>query len=94
MSRTLYAHLHSENSDSASSVHDSRYRTVIHLVVDSGLVLAADKILEVTFLLMSKEPDLTGRTNETYRIFNQMSPLLSVGPCSYFNILLDRWSTY
>lgn len=55
-----------------------KYRAIFHAIVDSGLVLTAFKILEFAFYWKAKQPDLDGRTNETYRVFNQSSVLIAV----------------
>lgn len=56
----------------------SRYRIILHLVLDSGLILTVAKILELVFFLLSTEPDVTGRTNETFRIVNEMLAMIAV----------------
>lgn len=58
----------------------SRYRIILHLVLDSGLILTIAKIFELVFFLLSTEPDVTGRTNETFRVVNEMLAMIAVSP--------------
>lgn len=56
----------------------SRYRLIIHLILDSGLILATAEVFELVFFLLSAEPDLTGRTNESFRILTQIMTMIAV----------------
>lgn len=56
----------------------SRYRIILHLILDSGLILTAAKIFELALYLLSSEPDVTGRTNESFRVVNEMLTMIAV----------------